>query len=463
MQFKAFFRYLILPAAASLLTYSCISVDKTIGDNYVPDDYIMQVGTATFHMPLKTRVADSMQALNTSYGYFGAIRTKEFGLANFTCATNFAPVSSGMNLGTGAYVKKIFITMLLSGNSIPDASQEGITQNIHVYRMNKYVDTTDKYNNMIKSSDYIHTQINKGSTVYTGTDSLTIYLDNSLGEDILKATDLQLDSTTQFVKGYKGLYFTCDPPAAGTYGGRLNKWTVSSTYMYMQVNFQPTWKSGLARKDTTITFALGVDYAQNESTYESKAMESDTPQKYIDIEGVGGLKPYVDPVALKDTLDAWAAKQGYDKNRILISGATYYLPYELPTDESRVTSYYPQYLYPCHKVADTTDYYYYPLSDVYSTSNAVGAINRSLYYYEGQMASTIQKIMKADRKDVAAEPLYKLWIMPIVASSSSSYYSSSSSTTYSLDASTYTMGRINGPANANYPYIKIVYAILKDK
>jgi len=463
MQLKAFFRYLILPAAASLLTYSCISVDKTIGDINVSNDYIMQVGTATFHLPLKTQMPDSLQALNASYGYFGAIRTKEFGLANFTCATNFAPSSSGLNFGTGAYVKKFYITMILSGNTIADKSQEGITQNIHVYRMNKYVDTTDKYNNMIKSSDYIHNQINIGSTVYTGADSLTIYLNNSFGEDILKATKLQLDSTTHFVKGYKGLYFTCDPPAAGADGGRLNKWAVTSTYMYMQINFQPTWKSGLARKDTTVTFALGVDYAQNESTYESKTLASDIPQEYIDIEGVGGIKPYIDPLVLKDTLDNWAGKMGYDNKRILISDAEYVLPYELPADESRVTSYYQQYLYPCHRVADTTDYYYYPLSDVYSTSNSVGAINRSKYYYAGQMASTVQKIMKADRSEVAAEPKYKMWIMPIVASSSSSYYSSSSSTTYTFDATTYSMGRINGPANKNYPYIKIVYAILKDK
>lgn len=459
MQFKAFFRYLILPAAASLLTYSCITVDKTLGDSNVSNDYLMQVGTAKFHLPLQTKIADSLQALNASYGYFGAVRTKEFGLANFTCATNFSPVYTGMNLGKDAVVKKIYISMLLSGNSITDKSQEGITQNVHVYRMNKYVDTTDKYNNMVTSSDYIHTQINTGSTIYTGTDSLTIYLDKNFGTEILKATDEQLDSTTKFVKAYKGLYFTCDPPAAGAYGGRVNKFAVSTSYLYIIMNFQPTWKSGLARKDTTLIFALGVDYAQNESTYQSKALESVTPQQYIDIEGMGGLKPYIDPLVLKDTLDNWVAKMGYDKKRILISRATYYLPYELPTDESRITNYYQQYLYPCNKVADTTSYYYYPLSDVYSTSNTAGTINRSLYYYSGQMSSTLQKIINADRSTIASDKKYKMWLMPIV-STTSSY---SSSTTFSLDATTYSIGQINGPANTNYPYIEIVYAVLKDK
>lgn len=457
MRLKAFLNLLILPTAISLFSSSCITVDKTLGEKNIPSDNILSLGTARFHLPLQTKIADSLQALNSSYGYIGAIRTEELGLAQFSCATNFAPQVSDDDYGKDPVVKKIYIAMSLSGNTLVDETQEGITQNFHVYRTNRYVDTTDKYNNTFKTSDYNHTPINQGSTIFTGGDSLNIYLKNSFGEELLKATENQLDSAIHFVKAFKGLYFTCDAPIAGANGGRLNRFSVSSSFIYMTINFEPTWGTDHKRKDTTIVYALGVDYAQNISSYESKALQSTAPQEYIDVEGIGGLKPYINPLTLKDTLDKWMNKMGYDSDKVLISNATYYLPFELPSNIKRVASYYPQYLFPSNRVVDTTDYYYYPISDVYSSSNSVGIINRSKNWYSGQITKVIQKLISSEKADIAAEPEYKMWFFP-VSSSSNSYYST---TSYSIDMSGYTLGRINGPLNSNYPYIEIVYAILK--
>lgn len=268
---------------------SCIDVDNTLGVNNIPDEYALKLQTVTLGLPLQTKMLDSMQSLNTSNAVLGAFRTEEFGLTTHSFATNYYFYSTKkVDLGSDRRIKHAYLTFTRSSNLILDPSQQGLPQNIHVYQMNKVVDTTYKYNCDLKDSDYNHIPIDTNGVVYTGGDTLRLYLKNSYAKKILTATQRELDSSAAFMDRFKAILFTCDAPEEGTIGGRLNVFRTSDAYIYLTFNFQPTWKSGLPRKDTTIVLPLGSNtYTQNFSTYSSKPLEKVEPQEYLTVEGLG--------------------------------------------------------------------------------------------------------------------------------------------------------------------------------
>ncbi|MGM9775124.1 MAG: DUF4270 family protein [Candidatus Egerieousia sp.] len=467
MPFKSIFKSAAVSIAILALITSCITVDKTLGSANVSDDYVLQLNSATFKLPLEMKLADSLQALSQSNGYLGSVRTPEFGLANFSFGTNFCPYRVKVNFGKDQIIKNAYITFSSVSGTIADETQVGIMQRMHVYRMNRIIDEEYAYNNQLKDEDYIHTAVDSGGTYYTGTDSLTIRLKHSFAREILQASKLERDSSVKFVERYKGLLFTCDAPAEGTYGGRVNTISTSAASLVIAVNFQPTWKEGLPRKDTAFTFVLSPDYTQNFSTYESAALESTQMQEHILVEGIGGVKPYLDPLALKDAITEWTAREGLDPKRIIVGKATFYLPYENPDPLNKLSNYYPSNLFPTHRVLsslsdDTEIRSYTPLTDIYTSNNNVGTLNRSLGYYYGDFSSYVQKIINNDREKIAASNDYKIWFMTTDAQTNQSYYTGQTSTTYSTNLGTYSVGSINGPLHDNAPYMEIVYTVLSE-
>ena len=466
----SFFKAAALTFAISISFFasSCIEVDKTLGADNTPDDQALYLQTATFHLPLQTKMMDSLQALTTAYGVAGAIRTPEFGLAKFSFATNYAPyyTDKKINLGTDRKIKSIYLTIQKKSNTVMDLSQTSLPQNFRVYRMTRVVDTTSRYGEL-KSTDYNPVQIDTGAVIYTGGDTLRVWLKNSFGQELLSATQLELDSSMRFMERFKAMLFMCDAPEDGTYGGRLNVFSTVDAYINILFSFQPTWKSGLARKDSIFVIPLGDNsYTQNFSSYESKPLESAEEKEYLTVEGIGGLKPYVDPMVLKDTLDKWIAKKGYNPKKVLIGKATFRLPFV--TDNSTVSfinNCFPANLYPNNKIWDTKSsfWYYAPLEDVYTNQNNTGDINRSLSCYTGDISSLIQQLVINDKDYVQANwKKFAMWFSCVNENTTSSYYSETSTTNYTADASSYYIGKLNGPLHANYPTIEIIYAVMND-
>ncbi len=463
---RKFLSHLVLLIAITILLSSCVKVNKRVGIDNTPSDYELKLGKARIALPIQTKLLDSVQTLSTSQGYIGAFRTESCGLATFSFATNFCPTRTDWNLGKDAVVKNIYIKLIKSSTSYLDRSQSLIPQTFHLYRMTRIIDTTNKYHNGFDpSKDYIPTPIDSGGTIYTGKDTLTIFLKKSFGREILNASREELDSTYKFIDSYKALLFTCDPPHQGTIGGRLNCFNLRSesmsNFMYLTINFQPTWQSGLPRKDTTLLLMFGIDYAQNFSTYSSKANESEDFKKYIDIEGSAGIKPYLNPILLKESIDKWAANNNYDPAKIIIGKATYYLPFEA-NNISEINLSYPQYLYPTYRDNSTIPNYPYftILKDVYSDNNNAGMINKSLKCYYGDFSTTLQKFFKKDKESVARDPELKMWFTPVQVTQSQQSYYSSSTIDYSSDLYSYSIGKINGPEHADYPYVEFIYTVL---
>lgn len=448
----------IASVAIGMLFISCIKDNKDLGGQVIPDDYTLGIGTARIYLPLESRVVDSIQAISTT-GYLGAIRTPELGLATFYFGVNYCPSTLKFRFGTEQIIKDCRIELVKTGMSTADKSQEALLQNFHIYRMTRSIDTVNIYNTGLKPTDYIPQPIEVGGLLYAGQDTLRAFLNEDFARSLLNASQWALDSTNHFIDEFKGLLFTCDSPEGN--GGRLNAFTVTKAYIQLTINYQPTWKEGLPRKDTTFQFLFGVNNVQNFSSYESEALQTSAPTAYIPVEGIGGIKPFLNPLKLKDSLTKFLSLRGIDEDRFIIARARFYLPFTPPADLTDLNQYYPAYLFPCYKYVRDEDYHkYYPLEDVYTEDNNHGLMNRSLGCYYGDISSWVQHLVLKNREDIKVNSTDALWFSPLTSTTSSSYSSSSQSTVYDISTSDYVNGRINGQLHANPPYVEIVYTIL---
>lgn len=451
----------IAVVAIGMLFTGCIKDSKDLGGQTIPDDYTLRVGTLRINLPLQSKIVDSIQGISTTTGMLGAIRTPELGLATFYFGVNYCPSTLRFRFGEDQIVKSCYLTFVKAGSSVADKSQERIPQTFHIFRMTRAIDTVNIYNTGLKETDFIPEPIEDGGLIYAGQDTLRAFLKESFAYDLLNASQWALDSTNHFLEEFKGLLFTCDDPIG--YGGRLNQFTVTKAYIQLTINYRPTWKPGLERKDTTFQFLFGADDIQNFSTYESKALETAALTETIPVEGIGGIKPFLNPLRLKDSIERFLSINGIEKERFIIGRARYYLPYTMPTNMNDLNYYYPAYLYPCYKYVRSTDgvHRYYTLEDVYTEDNNHGLMNRSFGYYYGDISSWVQHIALKERSEIKYNTFDALWFCPLTATqSSTSYYSNSTSTSYSPSVTDYVKGTINGALSTNPPYLEIVYTIL---
>lgn len=454
-------------AAASLLTYSCITTDKSVGSDYIPDSHKLQVLTASIKLPVTLRSADSLQGVASTYISVGAFNTPEFGVARFGSAANITPSSTTIDFGNDAKIISTYLLLIRSEVSedltlpstsiVFEESQKYIGQNINVYRLNKYLDTADVYVHSISENDYDHTPLNKADAVYFGGDTLKIYLDNALGSEILSATDEELDSLELFMKNHRGLYILPETPIAGTTGGRLNLFSRASASLYVKFNFQPTWDEGLDRKDTLVTLVFGSSYCVNTAQHSSKNRESTEELEQVPIEGIAGLTPYISASSLKERIDEWINENGYNNKKILVAKASMTFPYPEPALLDDYSYKYPKYLFPNHrlKLSDTTLVkYYYLFDDQYSNDNPMGEINRSLLQYTCDFSESTQQFIRKDKSELGSN--YNIWISPVYSETNTLY----GTITYYIDQYTYYMGSIYGPKAEKYPTLDIIYTIV---
>ena len=470
MQIKKGFKISFLFTLLVLAAQSCITTDKTVGEKYVPEDQYLKIALDSFALPLKIKSADSVQTASTAYMAIGSIRTEEFGLAKFGSAANICPSSTALDFGEDPQIVSIYMLAPLAEVSSYstmertsiyfDQSQSNIVQNFHVYRLNRYIDSSMLFHNSIKESDYSPVPLNMNEVVYAGGDSIKIYLDNSLGAELLTATDEELDTISRFVKRFGGLYITSDEPIGSDIGGRLNLFSRSATVIYMKYNFKPTWDENLERKDTLVSFVFGDSYCINTISLSSKGKESNnTSLKELPVEGSAGVNPYIDAQELKSIIDNWIAEMGYDPSKIVVGKATLTFPFEFPEDFSEIDNKYPPYLFPVQRrnINDTTFIkYYYPFSDNSSTDNPLGEINRSTGNYICDFTSTVQQLIANDASEI--DDTYNIWLYPIVQETDATYGTKS----IVIDQVSYFNGKINGPGAERYPMMTILYTVLND-
>ena len=454
MQFK---NTIVLAITAFFMAVSCISSDKSVGDNLVPDNQELEIKMAELPLPIQIKSSQPLQGLSTTECVFGAIRTKEHGLVEFATAANFCPNMSGWDIGKDIEVKEIYFLVNISSTYVPDEQQQGIPQTVTLHRTHKIIDTATVFNNTFTEADYDTEPLNAHETIYFGGDSLKIYLKKSFAEEIFTATQQERDTLSQFIQRFKGLLIKSSSPEEGVYGGRQNFIDYGAGAIYISVNFQPTWDEGLVRKDTLFVLNFGTEMCLNTSRYESIQNETDAPGESMDFEGAAGIKPFISKEDLKLAIDTWKSREGLEGKNIIVAKGSLVFPFEIPEDMDMTK--YPPALYPCNREYDTTynGNIFYPIADVNIPGSNVGKINRSLKEYRMDIPSIIQDFVSKDASELD-ELTHNLWIMPTM-SETDSYYGN---VTYQIDLSTYYFGSINGPSAKRYPTLQMLYSVIED-
>ena len=452
MQFK---NTILFAVVALFMAVSCITVDKTLGEDMVSANQDLTVYTTELDVPVQMKTSNPVQAISGGEGVFGAIRTKEFGLVQFSTMSDVCPNMSGWDFGKDPVVKEVYFMAPVSSTYVTQDNQTGIPQLITLHRSYRRVDTTTVYNNSITSADYDPVPLNVSEYTFFGGDTIKINLHKSFAEEILKSTQEERDSLDLFVEKYKGLILKTSSPEEGTYGGRENTVTFGSGAVYIRLDYQPTWEEGLSRKDTIFTLSWGYNYCVNLSEYESENMENIVPEETLLFEGCGGLKPFISHVSLKETIDNWKEEMQFGDKKILLAKGALIFPFELPEDLDMTK--YPTNLYPAHRVVDTSynKKFFYPLEDINVSGYNIGGQDRSRCHYYMDIPSAIQDFVTMDKSEL--DDTYDMWLMPTFASTDSY-----DNTTYSIDCTTYYTGKLNGPAMKRKPKLLLMYSVMDE-
>jgi hypothetical protein len=446
---------LSLLVSSFILFTSCIENDKSLGSQFLSSDYILKIDTARFDLPLSIATIDSIQGYSSSSMIIGSLCDPQFGAMYSSAATMICPYSDSSYFGINPELKSVYIRMTIDSTVVYNKNQEGIAQNIYIYRLRRDMDSTMLFNTSLTSKDYDPVPISKGSPVFFGDDSLKIYLDENFGKELLSTTAAEFDSVSLFVKRIKGLYITTDTPEIMAEGGRLNYLSLGNSYIYLNYYLTDPQR-GFNKHDTTETFMVGYGYALNSIRTSSDALASDSPTDKLYIESMSGVKPMISGVKLREAIDSWIAEKGYSRNSILISRASLSFPYEVDVEDyDIVTNQYPQSIFPCFRYAATDSIRSFRLLDEVYTNSAIGAISRSLKKYTCDITSYTQALIRMDVKDISNQ--YDLYLSPIY-----SYTNSSNNTYYSFDAESYRKAILNGPSAQRKPSLTITYAILNN-
>ena len=495
---------------------SCIETNYTLGDSLVPTSNNLYVETASIDLKVGMKSSDNIQS--SSYYYdVGTIVSEEFGQMKVDLAATITPSDTGIHFGTDPRFIDAYIMLFLDNVKTFTAGQDNITQNLYVYPMAHAMDSTMVTCSSIGENDYIHTPI--GQALLTSQDTVIIPLDEEWARKLMASTRTELDSMELFIKNHYGLYFSTEDPIEGTIGGRLNNFLSGS--IKMGVN---SLNNNGIRRDTTITFEIGSSLhglSTQVFRHSSKALEigPDNDEEVLYYEGLAGIKPFIDAAVLRSSIEAWAAENGIDLDKVLITRATFELPFEFPDDYRAVDKYYPQGLYPAVYSLDSSDNIkrYDLLGSIYDDTYDKGDINRSLFCYRPDVTYYIHRLIHKD--EISEDD--DIWLIApfeyVQTSSSSSYNpyynpymynsyydpygygygyggygygyggygyggygynnyynnmyyynqlynaaSTSSTTYYYVDYMNYAIGQINGNGAERHPKLNLTYVLLGD-
>ena len=465
-------QFVVFTLILSVLTYtSCIESNKSLGGQFVPEEFVLQVHSTEFDIPVTSSGLDNIQGYNTSYMTFGYIYDETFGYTSGGYATNIAPYGDSTYLGINPELKSAYIYMIVDSVSVIREDQRNIPQNIYIYKLKSDLDSLKLYNKSITQDDYYPTPINVGSPIFFGDDSIKIYLTEEYGRELLATSTAEFDSTQLFMERMKGLYITTDTPDINPGEGRINYSYLGGPTIYVSYALTDPQR-GYYKKDTTQTFAVGYTHAINTAQTSSSKLAQDKTSEYLFIESLDGIKPKIKASDISDILNSWISENGFNKNELLISRAYIELPFEFDQDKYQdFTNLYPQQIYPCI-YNNNMEYirYLVPLSEIYTNTN-IGMINRSLNSYSCDITNYIQKLLK--REELTGES--DLYLCPIMsyeaAAETSSYdymysymygYTPSGEQYYAMDNQDYRHGILNGSEHPERrPKLHITYTIVK--
>jgi len=459
MSFKNTARVIIVLGIIALFLHSCIISDRTIGSGLIPDDHILKIRTAEIALPVEMALSDTIQSDSPSI-ILGTLYDETFGKISSNSAVGlFIRNTDSIDFGVNPILKKAYLDMYIDSTTVLTNDQNGITQNLRVYELNRALDTATLYNNSLTRSDYSNKPVSTKTVITTGS-NIHVEFTEEFVRKILNTPQEKIDSAALFSEYHHGLYFEMDPPITES-GGRLNYITCNGKRICLDLTYTDP-KKNLYNRDTTFYIYLGsynlsvsTPLALNTFEKQSATIDMSTDNRIL-VSPFNGVKPYINALSLKKSVQQWADYNSVDLSKIIISRASMEFPYDENTDYLDLARF-PKSLFPCAriKMSDTMSIkMYLPIDEVYSPTVSHGYIDRSLSFYKPDITTYLYHILKKD--DDTFGYYDNVWLIPIKVTTDSYY----GTTSYDVSFNPYYKGVLNGTNSSRRPVLKIAYSIL---
>ena len=482
MKISIFGRALRLAAIGAILfgSASCITIDNTLGENFIPTNQIWDVYPCdeVALNDITMQYSDKLSGYSKTRFTFGATRDENFVSSNhasFTLVPLMDSLDFGKEINGYPKISQFHLTAVRDTLSMVYDRQERILQNVYVYGLKEPLDSTVLYTGTDLKALANNDVITCGIPVYDGGDSLSFDFSLEYTKSLIKGIQEfqkldaeERDSLDNYLKYVPGIVIGTDPQTE--VGGRINMFNLGieteSGYIlgnYAILKFAGIYGDSTEPVDTSFLFYFGPsDFLKDDDTsyptqYAFNATETlpvndnfmetweNGNKESIYATGGSGLKPVVKASEIRrivnDLIDQEISKGSVlNKEEVVINKATIVLPYNVNGDWDKLNKY-PLILSPTVRlVSDNDKYYTYAgLTDSSIESENQGNINRSLGIYSPDVSHHVQQILNLTQgvgEDVAANETdeefaarlakYDIWMLilheEIIESSSSTGY-----------------------------------------
>ncbi|MDR2449319.1 MAG: DUF4270 domain-containing protein [Prevotellaceae bacterium] len=435
--------FFVVIGIASLLN-ACVEVDKTLGVYLVPDNAMIEVEQAEFALPIYTASVDSALTSSTTIGAVGWLNQESFGLFTAGSVFRMLPYSLGFDYGEGAALDSAVLTIYVASRTQLDTTS--LSQPLSLYRLTRDLAySTTYYNNSLKPADYDPTKVSKDYT-YKGEDTIRILLEDDFAKEIMFATEEERANDTLFLQKFKGFYLKAETSGTVASGkGQVSYFDLTTTYITFTYHHAGNDTARYAYyfiEQHTPNFNV---YAHSSSSLSNYGDPLPTPAGTAYLEGLAGVKPYINFDWVSDSITNRLQQAGKDISKLAINRAELVVPVDYTTPAA--LDLYPAQLTLAYK--DTTDAFTF-LTDTYFDSFG-GALNRSLHQYSFNLTYYVQGLFNnqalyhTSARDMYLYPIY-------------STYDSYGSEVKLLERSYYTCGILKG---APHVKLKLTYTMLK--
>ncbi len=445
-------------SVAAFCCFSCIKVDDTLGQDYIPTSHIWQVVSTSLDIKdievAKTEDLGGYSSRRMSVGGVsedGSIRNERI------AAFPLIPLvdTAKFDLGDVQEIYAFHFAAAKDTLSFADDSQEHIIQNIRVYELQKPLGSDIIYAG--KGNDGLYDEskgvITKGIPTYSGGDSLSFDFTKEFAQKYVDALKKRESwSMDDYTKELPGICIVADRPASGS--GRINMFEIAVstndygylTGNYIELKVRSIFDEERGPVDTSFVFMAGASSFIGESTstlptqYAFNICRREGPEpasaEELNVEGGCGYKPVVRANGLKTAVeeamrtsmierfnnisDEFKSKSDAEKKdivdeiindgRIVVNKATINLPYKVSSDYSEL-AHYPLMLSPTCRLIGTRTVSgddgeteqevvsYAGLTDASVSSENQGDINRSLDCYQPDVSHHIQELLRLSPKN----------------------------------------------------------------
>ena len=453
-----------------LLFASCTNVDKTLGVDMVPDNELFVLVTDTLYPPVYNVTLDSVMTINITHNSFGSYFDPIFGTTTAGFSFQMMPAYDSVDFGTTHMVDSVVLYMIIDSRTGADDYE----QTLKVYELNQTIYYDSVYypcldmNTMIDptpigTKQYKRTPKDRWDT----SDTIKIYLDNSLGDKLIAAPDevKSLDSLKLFYDYFKGLYITTDEVAPG-FEGRMNRMPIGTENLHLILYYK---RDG---RDTTTLYThyrsismafTTVEHDYTKATHPLKVNATtlnDTTQitssdSTLYIQGLFGITPMIK--IRKDDIQNWLTAQNIAVGEIAIVNATLEFDVERFSgyDFERLVSQIGLFYRALQAYSTDEDARKYPhLSAINELNSTIfgGALNKTLYKYPMKITYDFTTIVKNIEKSNSAI----IYAIPYMQLTNSSYYGESYS--YVENQTLLYQTLLKGPSSSKPPRLIVTYA-----